>query len=72
MIDWPYSAPDGPAAGYHGSVGADRRIRHALRDPFAVAMLAGGTAARWLLYSQVAQVVAAQEIDLSCRRGRQR
>lgn len=65
MIDWPYSAPD-------VDLQPDTTVALALTGasgmPYAIRLLQCLLAARckvWLLYSQVAQVVAAQEMDLS-------
>ncbi len=65
MIEWPYSAPD-------VDLQPDTTVALALTGasgmPYAIRLLQCLLAARckvWLLYSQVAQVVAAQEMDLS-------
>lgn len=65
MIDWPYPAPD-------VDLQPDTTVALALTGasgmPYAIRLLQCLLAARckvWLLYSQVAQVVAAQEMDLS-------
>lgn len=65
MIDWPYSAPD---VDKHPDTTVALALTGASGMPYAIRLLQCLLAARckvWLLYSQVAQVVAAQEMDLS-------